>query len=123
MSELEKAQLLVTEEQIYHRKKSDSQTAAVARLQIETQEIWGGPCRNFMYSDIPKVKAYLNKLPMQKDRVTQERGIEFTTKAEPDRGLPRGLILWSGNREGVITEDEYAKIKVEIKFCNQLDDD
>ncbi|WP_310482143.1 hypothetical protein [Chamaesiphon sp. VAR_48_metabat_403] len=113
----------MTEEQIYHRKKSDSQTAAIARLQIETQEIWGGPCRNFMYSDIPKVKAYLNKLPMKKDLVTQERGIEFTTKAEPDRGLPRGLILWSGNREGVITEDEYAKIKVEIKFCNQLDDD
>jgi hypothetical protein len=113
----------VTEEQIYHRKKSNSQTAEVAKLQIESQEIWGGPCKNFMYSDIPKVKAYLNQLPMKKDMVTQELGIEFTTDAEPDRGLPRGLILWSGNREGVRTEGEYAKIKVQITFCNQLDED
>jgi hypothetical protein len=113
----------VTEEQIYHRKKSNSQTGDVARLQIASQEIWGEPCKNFMYSDIPKVKAYLNKLPMKKDLVAQERGIEFTTEAEPDRGLPRGLILWSGNREGVRTEDGYAKIKVQITFCNQLDED
>jgi hypothetical protein len=113
----------VTEEQIYHRKESDSQTAEVAKRQIESQEIWGGPCRNFMYSDIPKVKAYPNRLPIKKDLVTQERGIEFKTKAEPDRGLPRGIILWSGNREGVITKDEYARIKVEITFCNQLDED
>jgi hypothetical protein len=100
-------------EQIYHRKESDSQTAEVARRQIESQEIWGGPCRNFMYSDIPKVKAYPNRLPIKKDLVTQERGIEFKTKAEPDRGLPRGIILWSSNREGVIsdilhTSSEYA---------------
>jgi hypothetical protein len=113
----------VTEEQIYHRKESDSQTAEVARRQIESQEIWGGPCRNFMYSDIPKVKAFLGELPKKKDQEIKERGIEFKTNAEPDRGLPRGIILWSGNREGVITKDDYARIKVEIISCNQLDED
>lgn len=110
----------MTEDQIYHRKETKSQTEKAARLQIENQEIWGGPCRNIYYSDIPKVKAFLNKLPMRKDLVTQERGIEFMTKAEPDRCVPPPLIFWSGDRDGVRTEDGYAKIKAEITFCNQI---
>jgi hypothetical protein len=113
----------VTEEPIYHRKETESQTAEAARLQIETQEIWGGPCRNIYYSDIPKVKAFLNKLPMKKDLASQERGIEFTTTAEPDRCVPPPLVFWSGNREGVVTKDGYARIKVKITFCNQLDEE
>jgi hypothetical protein len=113
---------IVAEEPIYHRKESSSQTAEDARKQIASQEIWGGPARNFKPSDIPKVKAYIGELPLTNNGV-KAKGIEFTTKADLDRGLPRGVFLWSGDREGVRTEDGYAKIKVEITFCNQLDEE
>ncbi len=107
----------MTEEPIYHRKESDSQTVEDAKKQIASQEIWGGPARNCFFSDIPKVKAFSKQF----DRTT-ERGIEFTTDVEPDRGTRPGLVYWSGEREGVRNEDEWAKIKVQIKFCNQLEE-
>ncbi|WP_295614614.1 hypothetical protein [Chamaesiphon sp. GL140_3_metabinner_50] len=107
----------MTEEPIYHRKESDSQTVDDAKKQIASQEIWGGPARNCFFSDIPKVKAFSKKF----DRTT-ERGIEFTTSVEPDRGTRPGLVYWSGEREGVRNEDDWAKIKVQIKFCNQLEE-
>ena len=78
-----------------------------------------------MQSDIPKVKAYSNQLP------TNKLGIEFTTEATPDECSRPGLAYWSGNpggedspknEKGVWTEDGYAKISVEITFCNQLDE-
>jgi hypothetical protein len=84
---------------------------------LASQEIWGGPARNCFFSDIPKVKAFSKKL----DRTT-ERGIEFTTAVAPDRGTRPGLVYWSGEREGVRNEDDWAKIKVQIKFCNQLEE-
>jgi hypothetical protein len=107
----------VTEELIYHRKESASQTAAVARQQIESQEIWGGPARHTFMSDIPKVKAFSQKF----DR-SAERGIEFITEVEPDRCTRPGLVYWSSEREGVRNEDEWAKIEVQLKFCNQLEE-
>jgi hypothetical protein len=107
----------VTKEQIYHRTQSPSQTADIARKQIDSQEMWGGPARNCFFSDIPKVKAFSRKF----DRTT-ERGIEFTTDVETDRGTRPGLVYWSGEREGVRNEDDWAKIKVQIKFCNQLEE-
>jgi hypothetical protein len=107
----------VTEVQIYHREESRSQTADVARKQIASQEMWGGPARNCFFSDIPKVKAYSQKF----DRANQ-RGIEFTTEVEPDRGTRPGLVYWSGEREGVRNEDDWAKIEVQVKFCNQLEE-
>ena len=64
----------------------------------------------------------MGELPLTKNGVTA-KGIEFTTKADLDLGLPRGVILWSGERAGVRTEDGYAKINVEITFCNQLDEE
>jgi hypothetical protein len=103
----------VTKEQIYHRTQSPSQTADIAN----SQEMWGGPARNCFFSDIPKVKAFSRKF----DRTT-ERGIEFTTDVETDRGTRPGLVYWSGEREGVRNEDDWAKIKVQIKFCNQLEE-
>ena len=115
-------EIIVTEDKIYHRIETKSQTPDTARLQIEKQEIWGRPCQNFYYSDIPKVKAFLNQLPTRKDLPIQERGIEFTTKAEPDRCVPPPFVFWSGDRDGVRTEDGYAKIKVEITDCNQIED-
>jgi hypothetical protein len=112
----------VTEEPIYHRTQSDSQTIEDAKKQIASQEIWGGPARNCYFSDIPKVKAYTKVLPLTEDRSTKKLGIEFTTAVEPDRGTRPGLAYWSGDRDGVRNEDEYAKIKVAITFCNQLEE-
>jgi hypothetical protein len=40
----------------------------------------------------------------------------------PDSGTRPGLAYWSGEREGVRNEDGYAKIRVRITFCNQLDE-
>jgi hypothetical protein len=120
----------VTEKPIYHRTQSDSQTVEDAKNQIASQEIWGGPARNCHFSDIPKVKAYTKVLPLQEDRfsrgeatpTTKKLGIEFTTEVEPDRGTRPGLAYWSGDREGVRNEDDYAKIRVAITFCNQLEE-
>ena len=107
----------VTELQIYHREESLSQTAEIAKKQIDSQQMWGGPARNCFFSDIPKVKAYSWKF----DR-SNKRGIEFTTAVEPDRGTRPGLVYWSGEREGVRNEGDWAKIEVQVKFCNQLEE-
>jgi hypothetical protein len=112
----------VTERQIYHRKQSrQAEDVETARKQIASQELWGGPPRNYMGSDIPKVKAYWNRLPLLSDRQTQESGIEFTTLVAVDSYHPK-FAYWSGDREGVRNEDGYAKIKVTITFCNQFDE-
>jgi hypothetical protein len=109
----------VSEESFYYRKKSSSQTSEVARMQIASNEMWGGPKRNYVSSDEPVVNAYVGKIPRK-----TEKGIEFTTAIKPDSYHP-ALAEWSireGEREGVWVEDGYAKIKVCITFCNQLDD-
>jgi hypothetical protein len=113
----------VTERPIYHREESSSQTAQTAVLQIDSQEMWGGPARNTFQSDIPKVKAFHHKLPQDSNGMRTKKGIEFNTEVEPDRGTRPGLLYWSGEREGVRNEDGYAKIKVKIRFCNQLEQD
>jgi hypothetical protein len=110
----------MTEEQIYRREESPSQTIEDAKRQKESQEIWGGPCRGFFQSDIPKVKAYVGELPLKVDQTTKIQGLEFLTKVPPDSNARPGLAFWSGEREGVRNEDGYAKIEVQITFCNQL---
>jgi hypothetical protein len=109
----------VTEETIYCRRETSSQTIEDAKKQIASQEIWGGPCRGLFASDIPKVKAYIEKSSLA---VLGWRGIEFKTEVQRDPGTRPGLAYWSGDREGVRNEDGYAKINVEITFCNQLDE-
>jgi hypothetical protein len=94
-----------------------TQQKEVAIKQIASQEMWGGPARNFLNSDRPKVKAFKNQL----DRESL-RGIEFTTKVEPDPTGHPVYEFWSGDRDGIRNEDGYAKIKVKITFCNQVDD-
>jgi hypothetical protein len=120
----------VTEGQIYHRAESDSQTKEDSMRQIESQEMWGEPARNNVPSHIPKVKAWINELSLVTDPVTKklikEKGIEFTTMVEPDRCSRPHLPTWSNDpskpdRDGVRTEDGYAKIKVRTGFCNQVD--
>ena len=113
----------VNEGQIYHRKQGKQpDDVATARAQIASQEMWGGPARNIFQSHIPKVKAYRDKLPQDQNGIRKTTGIEFHTEVEPDRNTkPGGVLYWSGEREGVRTEDEYAKIKVRITYCNQFD--
>jgi hypothetical protein len=119
----------VTEGQIYHRKQTrQPDDVATARAQIASQELWGGPFRNYMGgSDTPKVKAYNNKLPLLKDLKTQESGLEFRTLVKVDSYHPH-FAYWSidpndptTEREGLWNEDGYAKIKVKITYCNQFD--
>lgn len=86
-------------------------------MQNASGEIWGGPARNYLQSQIPKVKAYEKQLERE-----HKKGIEFTTGVCPDRGCRPGTANWSSPREGVRVEDGYAKIAVEITFCNQLGD-
>ena len=90
-------------------------------MQIDSQELWGGPFGNYMRSDIPRVKAYIGELKISKSTGTKELGLEFTTEVEPDRCVPPPMAYWSQEREGVRIEDGYAKISVNITFCNQID--
>jgi len=90
----------------YHRFTSSTQTLEDIEKQIESLEIWGKAPNNVYKSDIPKVKAFIGKLPKGK------KGIEFTTDVPPDPNTPPYLATWSGNRPGVKTQDEYAKLKV-----------
>ena len=95
----------------YYRLKSSTQTNEVAKLQVQSQEIWGKARRG---SDIPQVQAYVGELP------PNELGIEFTTTTPPDDNLPPHHVRWTGPREGVIimntntSQEEYAKISVTI---------
>jgi hypothetical protein len=90
----------------YHRFVSSTQTPADIEEQIRSLEIWGKAAHNVYQSDIPKVKAFVGSLPQGK------KGIEFTTDVSPDLNTPPYLATWSGNRPGVTTEDDYAKLKV-----------
>jgi hypothetical protein len=107
----------MTEEPIYHRRETDIKTV---KQQLTSQEMWGGPTRNYMGSDIPKVKAYLNQDILAEDRSKQRSRVEFTTAVPTDSYHPV-FAYWSGDRPGIRNEDGYAKIKVQITFCNVLD--
>jgi hypothetical protein len=96
---------------IYHRLASPTQTPLVAMKQMEIQEIWGNTPRNGF---APKVEAYVGCLPVGAD------GIEFTTEVLPDSGCPPMRANWSGNRNGVKLEDDFAKISVTITHCTQI---
>lgn len=90
----------------YHRLVSPSQTLKDIENQIQSLEIWGKAAHNVYQSNIPKVKAFVGNLPKGK------KGIEFTTDVPPDPNTPPYLATWSGNRPGVVTEGDYAKLKV-----------
>ena len=46
-SKLIMQQTIVTSSYVAYRKQSSSQTSEVAILQMRSNEIWGGPSRNF----------------------------------------------------------------------------
>ena len=91
---------------IYYRLQTPTQTDVDLKMQIESLEIWGKAATNVYQSDIPKVKAYVGTIPSGKT------GIEFTTDIPPDPSTPPHLAYWSGDRDGVRTEGDYAKLKV-----------
>ena len=95
---------------VYHRKQSPSQPSSLGALQQRTGEIWGSYNRDMMggRSPFPSVDAYVGPLP------DGERGIEFTTDVPPDRDTPPWFARWTGPRDGVIVEGDYAKIKAKV---------
>lgn len=60
----------------FHRLESPTQTAATAKQQVASREIWGAPAR--LNGLFPCVKAYRGPIP------ANTRGIEFTTPIAPD---------------------------------------
>ncbi len=88
----------------FYRIEADGE---VSKLQVENKEIWGKVSRNFYQSAYPKVKAYTKWIGGE-----SAKGIIFTTEVAPDTNAPPGWALWSGEREGIIIDGEYAKIKV-----------
>jgi hypothetical protein len=90
---------------IYHRLETPTQTPEDAAKQEASGEIWGRPARGGAF---PKVKAYTGPLP------PGARGIEFTTDVPPDANCPPHVPTWRGEREGVICEGDYAKIKARV---------
>jgi RHS repeat-associated protein len=90
---------------IYHRLNDPPDVVAKVK---ESGELWGAPPRNTYASDIPKAKAYDGPLP------EGAFGFEFKNSTAPDVGHVPGQPVWSGNRPGVVTENGWAKIKVEV---------
>jgi hypothetical protein len=105
----ERAHPDIPPEKIFHRKESPTQTPEVAKKMEESGELWG---RAPQKSIFPKVQAYKGPLP------AGEKGIEFTTDAPIDDDKHPTYGQWSGNRDGVKTEDsadgEFAKIKIRV---------
>jgi hypothetical protein len=89
----------------------------MARLQEASGEIWGTYDRDMMggRSPFPSVDAYPGPLP------AGQRGIEFVTSVPPDRDTPPYLVRWTGPRDGVTIEGDYAKIRVVVTRNTQGD--
>ena len=91
---------------VYHRRQSPTQIAA---RQQASGEIWGTYDRVMGgRSPFPSVDAYVGRLP------EGTKGIEFTTVVPADRNTPPRVARWTGPRDGVIVEGDYAKIKVTV---------
>jgi len=86
-------------------------------MQEETGEIWGSCDRDMMggRSPFPSVDAYPGPLPRG------QRGIEFVTDVPPDPYTAPWLARWTGPRDGVTIEDDYAKIRVVVTRNTQRD--
>jgi hypothetical protein len=103
---------------VYHRVASPSQPVDIAAQQETTGEIWGRCNRDMMggRAPFPSVDAYVGPLP---PRVL---GIEFVTDVPPDPHTPPWLARWTGPRNGVIIEGDYAKIRVRVTKNTQTAD-
>jgi hypothetical protein len=94
---------------VYHRRQSPTQSAEMAALQESSGEIWGTYDRVMGgRSPFLSVDAYVGPLP------DGTKGIEFTTVVPADKNTPPRVARWTGPRDGVIVEGDYAKIKVTV---------
>jgi hypothetical protein len=78
---------------------------------IDSGELWGRAPKNIFSSDIDKVKAW-GEGTLPEDQYGN--GFEFKTTTPPDKNGVPGKPTWSGNRPGVVNEDGWAKIKIEV---------
>jgi hypothetical protein len=102
---------------VYHRRETRTQTPDVARMQEESGEVWGTYNRDAMGGRTPyaSVDAYHGPLP------SGQRGVEFETDVPPDPYSLPHLARWTGPRDGVTIEGDYAKIRVRIRRNTQRD--
>lgn len=95
--------------EVYHRKKSPTQTDADADLQIKTQKICGTVGR---FSYVPTARAYTGPLPPNED------GVQFETDVVPSSVVPFrkigviSTVLWREGDPGVTSDGTLACIPV-----------
>ena len=100
-----------SDEHLYHRLESPSQSPADAAQQQISGEIWG---QASIWSATPKVKAYRGPL------LPGKRGVEFVTDVPPDVGSAPYRPEWSGPRPGVEVAGGFAKINVVVTKNTQV---
>jgi hypothetical protein len=85
------------------------ETNEVARLQVQSKEIWGRARRNIYQGINASVKAYT-----EWNAGEGAKGVKFTTEVppDPDSFAPPGQVQWSGNRPGVYPKGDYVIIQV-----------
>jgi hypothetical protein len=99
-------------EAVFHRVETDIQTSALAKMQVESGEVWGREPRG---SHFLVVQAYRNELPAGK------RGIQFTTKVSPHRGSGTSFEarwyypLTEGVEKRTKNGQDYAAIKAVVE--------
>lgn len=102
--------LPIAPERIYHRRASQTQTAADAERQERNGELWGRANRG---SDFPSVDAYLGPLPPGLN------GIEFVTDVAPSPYSPPRMARWTHECPGVIVEGDFARIPIQVVHNRQ----
>lgn len=101
---------MANNEKIFHRKESTTQTPEDADKIEKSGELWGKVPRE---GDRPTAQAYAGPLP------PGARGVEFDTDVSPDTGCRPHYPSWSGPRDGVEVDDEFAKIKIRVRKNTQ----
>jgi hypothetical protein len=69
----------VARDEFFYRVEGPTQTEEDAIMQVESGEIWGRPSRG---SDIPSVKAYRGKLPLESAVFSSQLQFSQTVEAE-----------------------------------------
>ena len=84
----------------FHRRVGNSEIDKV----MASGEIWGKAMSNFYSGAKPYVKAYKKELP---EGFT---GYSFITRVKVDSQGTPGLPTWSGNRHGVSSDEDWARL-------------
>ncbi|MDO5897889.1 hypothetical protein [Agrobacterium sp. Azo12] len=106
----------------FHRIKTRKQDYTVAKMQIESQEIWGRAI--VIGGKFAKAKAYLLPLCFGQTvavACADEEGVEFTTHVKPDVVTPGGTVYWEfkPERPGVRkVDDEFVALEAKVYKLN-----